>query len=44
MVNALDVSGNEGIKSSEGTGVANIKTKRLFVTGKVQYILCMYFS
>jgi len=28
-----DYKGNEGIKSSEGTGVANIKTKRLFVTG-----------
>ncbi|CAL4885187.1 unnamed protein product [Urochloa decumbens] len=27
------VSGNDGIKSSEGTGAANIKTKRLFVTG-----------
>jgi hypothetical protein len=44
MVNAIDVSGNDGFKSSEGTGAADIKTKRLFVTGKVQHILCMYFS
>jgi hypothetical protein len=44
MVNEIDVSGNDVLKSSEGTGAADIKTKRLFVTGKVQHILCMYFS
>jgi hypothetical protein len=28
-----DYKGNDGFKSSEGTGAADIKTKRLFVTG-----------
>ncbi|CAN6239544.1 unnamed protein product [Urochloa humidicola] len=28
-----DYKGNDGFKSSEGTGTADIKTKRLFVTG-----------
>ncbi|CAN6233587.1 unnamed protein product [Urochloa humidicola] len=28
-----DYKGNDGLKSSEGTGAADIKTKRLFVTG-----------
>jgi hypothetical protein len=41
MVNALDISGIDGFKSSEGTGAADIKTKRLFVTGKLQHILCV---
>ena len=35
----LMVSGDDGLKSSEGTGVADIKTKRLFVTGEAQHIL-----
>nr|CAB3447829.1 unnamed protein product [Digitaria exilis] len=31
--NNKDYKGNDGFKSSEGTGAADIKTKRLFVTG-----------
>ncbi|RLN08448.1 uncharacterized protein C2845_PM11G26130 [Panicum miliaceum] len=30
---AKELAGNNGVKSSEGTGEADIKTKRLFVTG-----------
>jgi len=42
----LMVSGDDGdgLKSSEGTGVADIKTKRLFVTGEAQHILfCAFY-
>lgn len=40
----LIVSGDDGLKSSEGTGEADIKTKRLFVTGEAQHILFVRFS
>ena len=40
----LIVSDDDGLKSSEETGAADIKTKRLFVTGEAQHILFVHFS
>jgi hypothetical protein len=40
MIKTFMVSGNDNLKSSEATQVADIKTKRLFVTGKGQPKLC----
>jgi hypothetical protein len=40
----LIVSGDDGLKSSEETGAADIKTKRLFVTGEAQHILFVHLS
>jgi hypothetical protein len=33
------ISGDDSLASSEGTEVTDVKTKRLFVTGNVPYML-----